>query len=318
MKTKTTILLIFLLSFIFESTYARGGELLGDANCDGVVNVLDVITSANYFSGMEPHPFCFENADVNGDGMINVMDIVLTIDIILGDDIVYGTVTDIDGNVYLTVIIGNQEWMAENLRVTRYNNGDDIHTGLDNTEWSNTTEGAYAIYPHVSIDGLDLDEEVVSAYGKLYNWYALDDSRGLCPEGWHVPSDSAWTHLVNYVMHRSASINNDEENEAGNRLKSCRQVDSPLDGCNTTEHPRWNAHSTHYGFDQFGFSALPGGARSSSGGFNIGSIGYWWTSTVHSGTDIWYRVMYSSHGVVGRFSFHMRHGNSVRCMRDVN
>ncbi len=84
------------------------------------------------------------------------------------------------------------------------------------------------------------------------------------------------------------------------------QVDSPLDGCNTTEHPRWNTHTTHYGFDQFGFAALSGGARSSSGGFNIGSIGYWWTSTVNSGTDIWYRVMYSSHGGPLQLSYETR------------
>ncbi len=91
------------------------------------------------------------------------------------------TVTDIDGNEYKTVIIGDQEWMSENLRVTRYNNQDDIPTGLNNTDWGNTTEGAYAIYDHDhwNAEGINSSEEMVEAYGKLYNWYAVNDSRGL-------------------------------------------------------------------------------------------------------------------------------------------
>ncbi len=95
--------------------------------------------------------------------------------------------------------------MAENLRVTKYNIGVAILRGLSNTEWDNTTNGAYAIYPHEggetedNVEGLNSDAEVVAAYGKLYNWYAVADSRGLCPIGWSVPSDADWTQLVNYV-----------------------------------------------------------------------------------------------------------------------
>ncbi len=111
-----------------------------------------------------------------------------------------GTITDIDGNTYNTTFIGGNEWMAENLRVTKYNNDDAIPTGLSNAYWFNTTQGAYAIYPHGSINGLDSDAEVVAAYGKLYNWHAVDDERGLCPAGWSVPGDDDWTQLVDYLM----------------------------------------------------------------------------------------------------------------------
>ena len=244
-----------------------------------------------------------------------------------------GTVTDIDGNVYQTVIIGNQEWMAENLRVTRYYNEDDIPTGLSNTEWSNTTDGAYAIYDHNQTwaDGIDSPEEMVAAYGKLYNWYAVDDSRGLCPEGWSVPSHDDWTQLEQYMC--NALGNSDCETHfpydnttigwrgtnEGNALKSCRQVDSPLGGeCNTSEHPRWHSHGTHYGFDEFGFSALPGGDRFSHGNYlSIGNYSGWWSSSEDSSSDAWSRYMLSPRGDVRRHLYNSRLGLSVRCFRNI-
>ncbi len=232
-----------------------------------------------------------------------------------------GTVTDIDGNVYQTVIIGDQEWMAENLRVTKYNNGDAIPTGLSNADWSSATSGAYAIYHHISIDGLNSDAEVVEAYGKLYNWYAVDDSRGLCPTGWSVSGDADWTMLVDYLIAEFEYHNDwgDDINSVGNALKSCRQVGSPLDDCNTSQHPRWNSHSTHYGFDEFGFIALPAGFRGDNGNFgNIGGAGLWWTANDHSETDAWERGMYSNFGNVGRFRSYKSFGFSVRCLRDID
>lgn len=234
------------------------------------------------------------------------------------------TVTDIDENVYRTVIIGDQEWMAENLGVTRYNNGDAIPAGLSNEEWENTTEGAYAIYPHEGggtedhVEGIGSDEEMVDAYGKQYNWWTVDDSRGLCPEGWRVPSDDDWTQLVNYVADQGFP-NSSVANGAGNALKSCRQVDSPLgDSCDTSVHPCWNSDDTHYGFDEFGFSALPGGLRWTTGGFlRIGHFGYWWSSTETSSADAFCRYMTKSGGLVLRNDFNKRLGFSVRCVRDL-
>ncbi len=237
------------------------------------------------------------------------------------DDPEPGTVTDIDGNEYDTVIIGDQEWMAENLRVTKYKNGDAIPTGLSNADWSNTTEGAYAIFDHnhSGADGLNLPEEMVAAYGKLYNWHAVDDPRGLCPVGWSVPSDDDWTQLVDYFIGQGFPNDWTNPNGAGNALKSCRQVDSPLDGCNTSEHPRWDSHGTHYGFDEFGFSALPGGYRSSGGNFSlIGVGGYWWSAIESSGTNAWSRSAYRGNGDVGRSYSSKRGGLSIRCLRDID
>ena len=220
-------------------------------------------------------------------------------------------VYDIDGNEYKTVIIGDQVWMAENLRVTRYNNEDDIPTGLSNAEWQNTTSGAYAIYNN--------DDNMLQAYGKLYNWYAVHDSRGLCPEGWSVPSDGDWTVLANYVVRQGFPNEWDHPNGAGNALKSCRQVGHPDGGdCDTSEHPRWNSHGTHSGFDEFGFSALPGGRRWSDGSFDfVGDLGHYWSATEGSGTNAWNRNMKSNYGNLNRGSYRKAHGFSIRCLRDI-
>ncbi len=253
-------------------------------------------------------PACELLEDLFGDGNDEVI-----------DDNNEPTVTDIDGNVYQTVIIGDQVWMAQNLRVTRYNNGDVVSTGLSNTEWQNTTEGAYAIYDHnaSNTDGINSPEEMVEAYGKLYNWYAVNDPRGICPTGWHVPSDAEWTYLLNYLDSQGFPYGN-ITNGAGNALKSCRQVGSPEGGdCDTSEHPRWNSDGTHYGFDEFGFSALPSGGRWANGSFfDIGYRGLWWSSTEGSSTEAWYRGMTHGFGYVSRYCSSKAYGFSLRCIRD--
>ena len=229
-----------------------------------------------------------------------------------------GLVKDIDGNQYRTIKIGTQTWIAENLRVSKFNNGDAIPTGLDGADWNATTDGAYAIYPHESISGLNSDVEVAEAYGKLYNWYAVDDARGLCPVGWRVPGDADWTVLTNYVVAQGFPNQGFNPNDAGNALKSCRQVDHPNgDNCATSEHPRWNSHGIHSGFDEFGFSALPGGGRWFNGTFfNVGVSGYWWSTSEFDATSAWYRSLYGDISSVRRFSFNKRNGFSVRCIRD--
>lgn len=229
-----------------------------------------------------------------------------------------GTVTDIDGNIYQTVKIGDQWWMAENLRTTRYQNGDAIPTNLSNTQWQNTTSGAYTIYPHDgggisedNVEGINSDEEMVAAYGKLYNWYAVDDSRGLCPPGWLVPSDTDWKQLEMYLgmSEQDANLSGSRGSPVGGKLKSTRtDPDAP---------PGWKSPNTG-ATNESGFSGFPGGFSDYFGTFSsIGYHGYWWSSSEKQGwLSAFSRSLNSHHSDVYRKISDMRDGLSVRCIRD--
>jgi uncharacterized protein (TIGR02145 family) len=221
------------------------------------------------------------------------------------------TVTDIDGNVYNTVAIGTQCWLKENLKTNKYRNGISIeYPGNDDNAWLNNTNGAYAWYNN----NITWKE----SYGALYNFYAGINPNGLCPEGWHVPGDGDWTKLLNYVVGKGYPNESNNPQGASNALKSCRQEYSPLGGdCNTSEHPRWLSHAIHYGFDAFGFSALPGSYRTGYGPFpsNLGYFGAWWSSSEVSGTSASSRSM-TYFGNVSQENSQKRAGYSVRCLRD--
>ena len=182
------------------------------------------------------------------------------------------TVTDIDNNVYNTVIIGTQIWLKENLKVTKYRNSDTI-----------TTTWAY-----------NGNESNVSTYGPLYDWYAATDSRGLCPTGWHLPTDAEWTTLTDYLEGLSV---------AGGKLKEAG-----------TTH--WNSPNTSAD-NSSSFTALPGGYRNYLGAFDlIGSRSYWWSATESSATFVWSRYLVYNAGDVTSSIFHKDSGFSVRCIRD--
>jgi uncharacterized protein (TIGR02145 family) len=210
------------------------------------------------------------------------------------------TVTDLDGNSYNTVQIGTQCWTQSNLTVSKYRNGDNIPTGLSNTSWESTTAGSYAIYNNDSVnDGL---------YGKLYNHYAVMDSRGLCPMGWHVPTESEWNVMVKYLdPNADTGTAGSQSTTAGGALKS------------TTTQPTpggWNSPNTG-ATNSSGFSAVPGGVRASpSGGFyNLGLSVFWWSSSL-SGTVAWSRQVNSFSGNIFRNFGSPTAGCSVRCLRD--
>ncbi len=215
----------------------------------------------------------------------------------------FPTVTDVDDNVYNTVLIGSQCWMAKNLKTTTYNNNTPIPNVTEIGDWLSLTTGAY-VWQSNDISWKDL-------YGALYNWYAIDDPAGLCPTGWHVAEDDEWTALTDFIGGMGSPH--------GNELKSCRQVNSPLGGdCQTTEHPRWNFADTHYGTNDYFFSAFPGGFRSIFGGgfWDMGDVGHWWTSTEFSADEAARRAIGDEWGNVFEYNSDKHYGFAVRCIKD--
>jgi uncharacterized protein (TIGR02145 family) len=230
---------------------------------------------------------------------------------ILDHEIIEGSVEDIDGNIYRTVFIGSQEWMAENLKTARYRDGSPIERPANGTGWVSNTSGAYGWYRD--------NESNKDNYGAVYNWHAVVNSAQLCPEGWRVPSDQDWTNLVDFVSTVYA-LSNHKENMAavGNRLKSCRQVNSPFGGdCETSVFPRWEAHERNYGFDDFGFSALPIGSRNSEGDY-IPNTGYWvqyWSTTENTPQEAYVRYITFDSASLFRKPADKKNGYAVRCVR---
>ena len=214
-----------------------------------------------------------------------------------------GTVTDIDGNVYQTVKIGNQWWMAENLKVIHYLNGDSIPNVTDDSIWRDLITGAYCAH--------DNDNGNVDTYGLLYNWYVVGDSRNIAPIGWHVPTSAEFLALLNYLI--ANGYNWDGTTSVD---KTGKSLASKI-GWNTSteEGDIGNDMSTN---NASGFTALPGGYRYYYGQFNHeGSRGYWWTTTEHSGGSAWARRLdsqYSDFSVYG--SGGKTYGFSVRLVRD--
>jgi uncharacterized protein (TIGR02145 family) len=231
-------------------------------------------------------------------------------------DGIVGTISDIEGNVYSTITIASKEWMAENLRTTKFRDGTEITLVTNNSQWHSTSSPAFSWFENSR-------ETYGNAYGALYNGYAVLDNRGLCPEGWRVRPSDDWFSLINYFYTVLNIQNNYLSNDAtGNRLKSCRQVNSTLGGnCNTSQHPRWNQNPhSFFSRDDFGFSALPGGQRTSfenPGEFkDIGKLVCFWTSTPAIGDRINYKVLNEYTSILD-YSGVKNNGFSVRCVRDI-
>jgi uncharacterized protein (TIGR02145 family) len=197
-------------------------------------------------------------------------------------ELTYGSVTDIDNNVYKTILIGTQTWMAENLKTTRFNDGTDISFTPDATKWLALTVPGYCWYNNDSI-----------VYGGLYNWQAASKST-ICPAGWHVPTDEEWTILSNYVG---------GENVAGDKLKE-------------TGTTHWSATTSNIS-NEAGFTALPGGYRFAEGAYgNIRRYGFWWSSTESSTTQAFCMNIISTDSNFNLTSSTKNSGFSVRCLKD--
>lgn len=213
-----------------------------------------------------------------------------------------GSVTDIDGNEYYSIMIGGMEWFSRNLVVTKYRNGDPIITNLSNAEWDNLSTGAYSIYSHTGFDatGINTSDQMVEYYGLLYNFFAVTDPRGLCPLGWHVPTKADWERLREIVGHHNA----------GGKLKSLRtQPDA---------QPRYvypNANATN----QIDFSGLPAGRRTNHGIYeDLGRTAYWWSRTTSSESPSAGNFIRLSHenGFMIFGIQNKKNGFSVRCIKN--
>jgi uncharacterized protein (TIGR02145 family) len=190
-------------------------------------------------------------------------------------------VTDIDGNVYQTVQIGTQVWMASNLRTTRYQDGSTIPVVSADSTWEVLTSGAWVNYENNTGNAI--------IYGNLYNWYVVNDSRNVCPVGWHVPYDGEWTVLSNYLG-----------SDAGSKMKQISGWEDNGNGSNSS-----------------GFSALPGGFRLRQGSFGaVGTYGYFWSSTEIDSNMALIRFLFSGNTILTRAINLKTNGLSVRCIRN--
>jgi uncharacterized protein (TIGR02145 family) len=205
-------------------------------------------------------------------------------------------VKDIDGNIYHSVTIGTQVWMVENLKTTRYRNGDSIPNITDNYQWYNLTSGAYCNYDNLLING--------DKYGNLYNWHAVSDGRNIAPVGWHVATDEEWTTLTNYVA-ANPGTSGSIAKVLASQTDWVSSVETGVIGNDLSKN------------NTSGFSALPGGYRDYSGSFNhLGDIGGWWTATEVSPSFAWFRALGYDGAGVGRDYNDKYYGFSVRCVRD--
>jgi uncharacterized protein (TIGR02145 family) len=225
-----------------------------------------------------------------------------------------GTVTDIEGNVYQTVKIGNQIWTVENLRVTRLNDETAIPLDTSTATWyslwySSLTIPAYCYYNNMT------NTDSIKKWGALYNWYAVNTGK-LAPKGWHVPTDSEWEVMQNYLVING--YNYDGTTDTGNYNKIAMALAAQTDwywypsigvGCpgnNLTMNNR------------SGFSALPGGYRNVIGTFDIQSyLGYWWSATELEASYAWFRgLYYAVDDYLIRYYNFKSCGFSVRLVRD--
>ena len=208
---------------------------------------------------------------------------------------------DADGYNYPVVQIGDQVWMAENLKTTRYRNGDAI--GTTTGAIPNDATSKY----HWAYGG---NEANVAKYGRLYTWYAATDSRGIAPAGWHVPTDAEWTTLENYLI---ANGYNYDGTTTGNKI--AKALAATTDWNTYTETGAPGADLTKN--NSSGFTALPGGYRDLDGAFaNIGYSGYWWSSTESYATYAWSRYLSYHTYYLSRSYYPQSSGFSVRCLRD--
>jgi uncharacterized protein (TIGR02145 family) len=197
------------------------------------------------------------------------------------------TIEDISGNPYNTVSIGTQCWMGSNLKTTLYRNGDGIAYVWDASDWAARTTGAQS--------GYDNNSANTAIYGNFYNWYAVADARGICPTGWHVPTDAEWTTLANFLGEPSVAV--------GGKMK-------------TIGTTYWISQSAGTN-NSSGFSGLPGGIRTTLGVFaDVGQHAGFWSASLVGDGNVWYRRLNYYDDIFNKSPAQPVIGLSVRCLRD--
>ena len=259
--------------------------------------------------------------DSNDDGLVEVNDLMNLLSVYnltcgelpeaapwqCGDPLGY------QGYDYQTVQIGNQCWFAENLRAENYRNGDEILSGFDGEEWPSASAGVTTVYgeyepcedfsPGVAAcDG----NSALTEFGRLYNWFAVSDSRNVCPSGWSVPSETAWQSLEMFIGVPSDELDSIglRGTDQGTQLKALSNL--------------WTASGID-GTDVWGFEALPGGERVDEGYIHAGNYGFWWTATLNEeGDKAFFRELTFDHNEIYRHNGLLNNGMSIRCIKDAD
>ena len=207
-----------------------------------------------------------------------------------------GTVVDIEGNSYKTIKIGNQWWMAENLKVKKFRNGNSIPDVTDDSLWQNNTSA------------LCLYQNNTTSPGLLYNWFAVTDTGNIAPTGWHIPTDEEWKELERYI-----GMSDGAEDISGWRGTN------EADKLKAAAPEGWTQFENVWGTNTVGFTALAGSCRLNDGKWGepgLFATGFWWTASDYSTTEAWYRYIDYKKSTVFRSSSSKNYGYSIRCVKD--
>jgi uncharacterized protein (TIGR02145 family) len=276
-----------IVSFEYGTSTDYGMRI--DAFPDTLTGNYSTLVHANLTRLQPKTTYHYRTSAANTDGPVYGTDMTFTttdikpVDIVFNPDLTYGSVSDNDGNVYKTIQIGAQTWMAENLRTTTLNDNTSIPLRTIYSTWTVLSTPAYCWYNNDSV-----------AYGIMYNWYAVKTGK-LCPAGWHVPADSEWTTLATTLGGDSV---------AGKKMKETGSI-------------HWltpNSGATN----ESGFTALPGGYRNAGTGVfsDLKKLGYFWSATEYNAIDAIYLLLSYNSGHSESGSSNKNTGLSVRCLKD--
>jgi uncharacterized protein (TIGR02145 family) len=297
---------IFFYFLVFSSFFASAQTLQNINKNTGIVsNSITTIDSIRFNGSSTNMEVVFQNGIVETHSISDIVNVNFVsanqhscgADSIHNSNLSYGSMTDQEGNIYKTIVIGSQEWMAENLKTSTYRNGDPIATNLTDVEWGNTINTQLGAWAYLNNDSL-----YECPYGRLYNFFAVADPRHICPAGWHEPTDAEWSELINYLDPNADGGNN--YNLAATKLKCA--------GAQYWSSP--NSSATN----ESGFSGLAIGNRNQYGQFfaTDGEYAYWWTSSEFDSTTSWVRFLnYNLNNAIRNVGAKQA-GNPLRCLRD--